>query len=141
MSDYVDAIVRLMGHVYPEVVDNRELVERVILSEEERFGVTLRQGQAYLADALEKLEGTVLDGATAFSRCTTPTASRSKSPRRYAPMRASRWTRKGFERCMEQQRERARAATKDDAEAAWSTYGGIHDDLLKRTRRYRLRGL
>ena len=67
LSNYVDAIVRLMGHVYPEIVDNRELVERVILSEEERFGVTLRQGQAYLADALEKLEGTVLDGATAFT--------------------------------------------------------------------------
>ena len=67
LSDYVDAIVRLMGHVYPEVVDNRELVERVILSEEERFGVTLRQGQAYLADALQKLDGGVLDGDTAFT--------------------------------------------------------------------------
>ena len=32
---------------------------------------------------------------------------------------------------MAQQKERARAATKDDAEAAWSTYGSIHADLLK----------
>ena len=32
---------------------------------------------------------------------------------------------------MEEQRNRARAANVKDAEAAWSTYGGIHADLLK----------
>ena len=32
---------------------------------------------------------------------------------------------------MNEQRERARAATKGDAEAAWSTYGGIHAEILK----------
>ena len=37
----------------------------------------------------------------------------------------------GFERCMEAQRERARAANVKDAEAAWSTYGGVHADILK----------
>ena len=29
---YVDEIVKLMGDVYPEIVDNRELIRRVILS-------------------------------------------------------------------------------------------------------------
>ena len=37
----------------------------------------------------------------------------------------------GFGACMAAQRERARAATKDDNEAAWSTYGGVHADLLR----------
>lgn len=32
---------------------------------------------------------------------------------------------------MEEQRNRARAANVKDAEAAWSTYGGVHADLLK----------
>ena len=32
---------------------------------------------------------------------------------------------------MEAQRERARAANVKDAEAAWSTYGGVHADILK----------
>ena len=130
LSNYVDAIVRLMGHVYPEVVDNRELVERVILSEEERFGVTLRQGQAYLADALEKLEGTVLDGATAFTLHDTYGFPVEITEEICADANIT-VDKEGFEACMDQQRERARAATKDDAEAAWSTYGGIHDDLLK----------
>lgn len=130
LSNYVDAIVRLMGHVYPEVVDNRELVERVILSEEERFGVTLRQGQAYLADALEKLEGTVLDGATAFTLHDTYGFPVEITEEICADAGIT-VDKEGFEACMNQQRERARAATKDDAEAAWSTYGGIHDELLK----------
>lgn len=130
LSNYVDAIVRLMGHVYPEVIDNRELVERVILSEEERFGVTLRQGQAYLADALEKLEGTVLDGATAFTLHDTYGFPVEITEEICADAGIT-VDKEGFEACMEQQRERARAATKDDAEAAWSTYGGIHDELLK----------
>lgn len=130
LSDYVDAIVRLMGHVYPEVVDNRELVERVILSEEERFGVTLRQGQAYLADALQKLDGGVLDGDTAFTLHDTYGFPVEITEEICADAGIA-VDKEGFERCMEQQRERARAATKDDAEAAWSTYGGVHDELLK----------
>ncbi len=130
LSDYVDAIVRLMGHVYPEVVDNRELVERVILSEEERFGVTLRQGQAYLADALQKLDGGMLDGDTAFTLHDTYGFPVEITEEICADAGIA-VDKEGFERCMEQQRERARAATKDDAEAAWSTYGGVHDELLK----------
>ena len=39
----------------------------------------------------------------------------------------------GFGRCMEAQRERARAANTKDAEAAWSTYGGVHADILEAT--------
>ena len=130
LTNYVDAIVRLMGHVYPEIVDNRELVERVILSEEERFGVTLRQGQAYLADALEKLEGTVLDGEAAFTLHDTYGFPVEITEEICADAGIT-VDKEGFEKCMDEQRERARAATKDDAEAAWSTYGGIHDDLLK----------
>ncbi|MDO4442583.1 MAG: alanine--tRNA ligase [Slackia sp.] len=130
LSNYVDAIVRLMGEVYPEIVDNRELVERVILSEEERFGVTLRQGQAYLADALEKLEGGVLDGETAFTLHDTYGFPVEITEEICADAGIT-VDKAGFEQCMDEQRARARAATKDDAEAAWSTYGGIHDELLK----------
>ena len=36
-----------------------------------------------------------------------------------------------FARCMEQQKERARAATQDDAEAAWSTYDGTMSGILE----------
>ena len=67
LNDYVDEIVNLMGHVYPEIVENRELTRRVILSEEERFGSNLRQGRAFLDEALAELEGEVLPGDRAFT--------------------------------------------------------------------------
>ncbi|ACV21836.1 alanine--tRNA ligase [Slackia heliotrinireducens] len=130
LNEYVAVIVDLMGHVYPEIVENRALVESVIASEEGAFANTLRQGQAYLAEALKNLEGTTLSGDVAFKlhdtygfpvEVTEEICSESGISVDHAR----------FEECMNEQRERARAATKDDAEAAWSTYGSIYADLLK----------
>ncbi|WP_124060948.1 alanine--tRNA ligase [Gordonibacter sp. Marseille-P4307] len=126
-----EEIIKLMGHVYPEVVDNRELVERVILSEEERFGATLRQGQAYLAEALIDMEsGSVLDGKVAFALHDTYGFPVELTEEICAESGIS-IDRAGFEANMEQQRNRARAANTKDAEAAWSTFGGVYADLLK----------
>ena len=130
LRHYIDAIIGEMGDVYPEIVDNRELVERVVLSEEERFGATLRQGQAYLDDALSKLEGTVLSGEAAFTLHDTY-GFPIEITEEICAERGIAVDHDEFDVYMEQQRERARAATKDDAEAAWSTYGGVHADVLK----------
>ena len=130
LNDYVDEIVRLMGHVYPEIVENRELMRRVILSEEDRFGATLRQGQAFLEDALSRLEGTVLSGEQAFTLHDTY-GFPVEVTREICEGRGVSVDQEAFERCMEEQRERARAANTKDAEAAWSTYGGVHADILK----------
>lgn len=130
LNDYVDEIVRLMGDVYPEIVENRELERRLILAEEERFGSTLRQGHAFLDDALDGLSGTVLPGEEAFTLHDTygfPVEITSE----ICAGRGVTVDMEGFERCMDEQRERARAAGAKDAEAAWSTYGGVHADLLK----------
>ncbi len=130
LNEYVDEIVRLMGDVYPEIVEHRELERRLILSEEERFGSTLRQGQAYLEDALANLDGTVLPGEQTFTLHDTygfPVEITNEI------VKAHGFTldMEGFEHHMEAQRERARAAGAKDAEAAWSTYGGVHTDILQ----------
>ena len=57
INEYVDEIVRLMGDVYPEIVENRELERKLILAEETRFGATLHQGREFLRESLSKLEG------------------------------------------------------------------------------------
>ena len=131
LGSYFEQIIELMGHVYPEIVDNRELVESVIRSEEERFGRTLRTGQAYLEEALQDLgDSTVLPGEAAFKLHDTygfpveVTVEMCEEKGISVDM-------EGFEACMAEQRDRARAATKDDAEAAWSTYGSIEADILK----------
>ena len=130
LNEYVDEIVSLMGGVYPEIVENRELIRRVILSEEERFGATLRQGQVFLEEELAKLSGDVLSGEEAFTLHDTYGFPVEVTEEMCAD-RGVKVDMDGFARCMEEQRERARAANTKDAEAAWSTYGGIHADILK----------
>ena len=129
LNEYVDEIVRLMGDVYPEIVENRELERKLILAEEERFGATLKTGQAYLADELDALEGTELSGEAAFTLHDTygfPVEITAE----IAEGRGFTVDMDGFAAAMEAQRERARAAGAKDAEAAWSTYGGIYADVL-----------
>lgn len=130
LNQYVEKIIELMGHVYPEIIDNRALIERVILSEEERFGTTLKQGQAYLDDALKELEGSVLSGKIAFTLHDTY-GFPVEVTKEICAERGFSVDEDEFACCMEEQRERARAANVKDAEAAWSTYGGVHADLLR----------
>ncbi|MDO4502416.1 MAG: alanine--tRNA ligase [Coriobacteriia bacterium] len=130
LNEYVDEIVKLMGHVYPEVVDNRETIRVMIEAEENRFGKTLTQGQAFLEDALNTLEGTVLPGDQAFKLHDTY-GFPIEVTEEICEERGIAVDMDGFQSCMAEQKERARAATKDDAEAAWSTYGSVHSELLK----------
>ncbi len=133
LREYYAQIIELMGHVYPEIVDNRELVESVILSEEERFGRTLRTGQAYLDEAIEGMgEGDVLPGDVAFKLHDT-FGFPVEVTQEICEEQGIAVDMEGFEACMAEQRERARAATKDDAEAAWSTYGSVQAEILKET--------
>ncbi len=130
LNEYVDEIVRLMGDVYPEIVENRELERKLIMAEEERFGATLDHGQAYLEEALRGLEGDMLPGQTAFVLHDTygfPVEITSE----IAAERGIAVDMDAFDAEMAAQRERARSAGAKDAEAAWSTYGGVYADLLR----------
>lgn len=129
LAYYVEKIIELMGDVYPEIVDNRDLIERVILSEEERFGATLRQGQAYLEEVLAELNGAELSGNTAFVLHDTY-GFPFEVTKEICAERGVEVNEAQFAVCMEEQRKRARAANTKDAEAAWSTYGGVYADLL-----------
>ena len=129
LNEYVDEIVRLMGDVYPEIVENRELERKLILAEEERFGATLRQGKTYLESELSKLEGKTLSGKTAFTLHDTygfPVEITAE----IAGEQGIDIDMDAFDAAMADQRERARSAGAKDAEAAWSTYGGIYADIL-----------
>lgn len=128
LSHYVGKVVALMGDVYPEIVDNRELINRVVLSEEERFGATLRQGQAYLENVLRDFSGTVLGGKEAFTLHDTY-GFPIEVTEEITAGRGISVDREGFARCMDEQRQRARAHAKD-ADKAWSVFGGVMNDIL-----------
>ncbi|MCL2888953.1 MAG: alanine--tRNA ligase [Eggerthellaceae bacterium] len=125
---YVDEVGRLMGQAYPELLENRELIKRVVRSEEERFMATLRQGSAYLAAALEKTDAGCLGGFEAFTLHDTygfPIEITAE----IANAAGIEVDLAGYARLMEEQRQRARAHAKD-ADKAWSSYGGLMSELL-----------
>ena len=65
----VAVLDREMGDAYPEVRRNREMVEKAILAEENRFEAVLSDGLPRLEAELTKVQGTkakVLDGDVAF---------------------------------------------------------------------------
>lgn len=129
LNEYVDEIVRMMGDVYPEIVENRELERKLLMAEEDRFGSTLAQGKSYLEDAMSDLEGDVLSGDVAFVLHDTYGFPVDLT-REFAEEAGLSVDMEGFDAAMADQRERARSAGAKDAEAAWSTYGGVYADTL-----------
>ena len=129
LGHYIEKIIELMGSVYPELIENKELVKRIVLSEEERFGATLKQGQVYLEEALDALSGTVLSGEQAFVLHDTY-GFPIEVTKEICADRGIEVDEEGFAASMEEQRNRARAANVDETDAAWSTFGGIYVELL-----------
>ena len=62
----VGPIYEEMGAAFPELAESRELAERMLRSEEERFAATLEQGMRYLNRSLEKVKDKVIPGEMAF---------------------------------------------------------------------------
>ena len=109
----VDDLDRAMGEAYPELRREKARVAQVLAAEEERFGETIDNGMTILDDAiagLRKSGGKVLDGTTAFTLYDTfgfpfdLTADVLRG-HGYSVDEAA------FDRAMDAQRERARAAS------------------------------
>ena len=111
----VPALVEVMGEAYPELPAKRELVERALKAEEERFGETLEQGMKVFEDVAAKAGGTI-PGEAAFRLYDTygfPVDLTADIARE----RGLAVDMAGFETAMERQRERARSASHFDSKA------------------------
>ncbi len=112
----VAELVRVMGAAYPELTAAQTRVEQVLLQEEERFAETLDHGMAVL-DAAMKKEDRMLDGSMVFKLYDTygfPLDLTADIARE----RGFNVDFAGFEAEMQQQRERARAASRFSAQSA-----------------------
>ncbi|QEA37943.1 alanine--tRNA ligase [Pistricoccus aurantiacus] len=111
----VVALDEEMGDAYPELRSARAQIEKVLLKEEEQFARTLDHGMGLLESALENLEGEVLPGETVFKLYDTygfPFDLTADVCRE----RGVTLDEAGFERELEAQRQRARAASQFGAE-------------------------
>ena len=105
-----------MGEAYPELVKARAHVEKVLKKEEERFAETLDQGMEILETAIADLDGKQIPGDVVFKLYDTygfPVDLTADIARE----RELTVDEKGFETAMDQQRDRARAASKFSAAA------------------------
>jgi len=99
-----------MGDAYPELVRARGQVEQVLKQEEERFDETLEQGLRILEEDIATLRGDTISGETIFKLYDTYGFPVDLT-RDVALERNLKLDMAGFEREMEAQRERARAAS------------------------------
>jgi alanyl-tRNA synthetase len=106
----VGPLCQQMGDAYPELNKERTQVERVLQQEEDRFNETLDQGLRILEDDIAALKGDTISGATAFKLYDTYGFPVDLT-RDVAIERNLKLDMAGFEREMEAQRERARAAS------------------------------
>nr|MBS0019343.1 alanine--tRNA ligase [Gammaproteobacteria bacterium] len=99
-----------MGQAYPELKQRRELVERVLKQEEERFAETLDQGMHILEKSIQDLAASTIPGETLFRLYDTygfPVDLTADIARE----RGLALDVEGFEREMAAQRERGRGAS------------------------------
>lgn len=116
----VKPLVKEMGAAYPELKEAQAKVEKALHQEEERFAETLEKGLAILEQAIGDMKGKVISGEVVFKLYDTY-GFPADLTNDIARERELTLDMVGFEKAMEEQRERARAA---------STFGGHYDDAL-----------
>ena len=107
----VAPLAKEMGDAYPELVKAQAHVVKVLKKEEERFAETLDQGMEILESAIAELKGKRIPGDVVFKLYDTygfPLDLTADIARE----RELSVDEAGFESAMEQQRDRARAASK-----------------------------
>lgn len=106
----VKPLIDEMGEAYPELVEARSRVEDELRKEEERFSATLTAGMKILDEAIGQLDDSVIPGDVVFKLYDTygfPVDLTADIARE----RQLQLDEAGFEAAMEEQRNRARAAS------------------------------
>jgi alanyl-tRNA synthetase len=115
LTETAKATMELMGHVYPEIVQRRDFILRVVELEEARFGSTLSSGLNLLEEMMEEAAEVSkkgvkeISGETAFKLYDT-FGFPVELTREIAQRRGFTVDLDGFKQEMEKQRKRARKA-------------------------------
>lgn len=117
----VEGLVKEMGDAYPDLKSRQQYIEDALLKEEEQFARTLEQGMKILEQDISDLKGNVISGETVFKLYDTygfPVDLTADIARE----RDLTIDEDGFEVCMNEQRDRARAANQ---------FGADYNDTIK----------
>ena len=117
-----DTVIKESESAYPELREKRDYIVRVIKAEEERFVLTIDSGMRILSTMIDdcKASGkTVLDGADCFKLYDTYGFPIDLTLEILAENGLDA-DREGFDKLMDEQRERARAATAALGDFGWA---------------------
>ncbi|SMY17355.1 Alanine--tRNA ligase [Photobacterium aquimaris] len=117
----VGPLAEIMGSAGVELKAQQELVEKVLKIEEDNFSRTLERGLTILNEALDNIDGNVLDGETVFKLYDTY-GFPADLTNDVARERGFSIDEDGFETAMEAQRQRARDA---------GNFGVDYNDAIK----------
>ncbi len=118
-----------MGDAYPELVAAQEQVARVLKKEEQRFAETLEHGMKILDSCISDLQDTVIPGDTVFLLYDTygfPVDLTADVARE----KHLTIDKEGFDRAMQEQRERARSASNFSAEYDQDIKFDVHTEFV-----------
>ncbi|WP_340371745.1 alanine--tRNA ligase [Peribacillus sp. FSL E2-0218] len=129
MFELVTVVGEIMKDFYPEVLNNKDFIAKVIKNEEERFHETLHDGLAILSEVIKKEKekgNSTIPGSDAF-RLYDTYGFPIELTEEYAEEEGMTVDQAGFEKEMDAQRERARSARQDVD--SMQIQGGVLGDI------------
>ena len=134
MNTLVPTLVGQMGHQFPELQKQQELIQRIILEEEQAFLRTLAGGIKRFNDYVESGKGKVgsgktIDGAFAFELFDTYGFPIDLTQRMASE---KGWTvdMEGFQRGLAEQKERSRGAAKVESDDWVELMPGVEEEFI-----------
>ncbi len=119
LVDVCDTVIEENKEAYPELVEKRDFIKKLIGVEENSFAKTIDQGFALLSQLMDKADETVLSGEIAFKLNDTFGFPLDLTKEILAE-RGQSVDEEGFTALMKAQKERARAARKNAGADAWT---------------------
>lgn len=118
-------VIEVSGEAYPELVEKKDYIQKIISVEEDKFASTIDQGTAIISEYVEELKKdgkTVLDGAKVFKLYDTYGFPLELTEEILAEQGFAADV-DGFNTNMQMQKEKARAGRKSTDEEAWKEAG------------------
>jgi len=132
LHEVAQTVVEKMGQHYPELIERRSQIEKIILTEEERFGSTLARGMDLIEEIFEKVEKAgekIVPGDELF-RLHDTFGFPLDLATDIAEDRGFQVDREGFDAAMAKQREQARSAWVGSGDEALSpVYRVVSDEV------------
>ena len=128
-----ETVIQENACAYPELKEKQELITKIIRHEEESFARTIDRGTELLGSSINALKAakqTVIDGETAFNLSDTYGFPIDLTIE-MAAEQGMTVDEEGFRRCMEEQKQRARADRASKVKTSWGGDAAVPKGLAK----------